>query len=85
MAVNSYVLIETEVGTAKQVAVALRALSRSQVEVKSVELVTGPFDVICVVSAADLEQLGNCVTDTVQTVPGVKRTTTCLTIQVSDS
>lgn len=85
MAVNSYVLIETEVGTAKQVAVALRALSRSQVEVKSVELVTGPFDVICVVGAADLEQLGNCVTDTIQTVPGVKRTTTCLTIQVSDS
>ncbi len=85
MAVNSYVLIEAEVGTAKQVAVALRALSRSQVEVKSVELVTGPFDVICVVGAADLEQLGNCVTDTIQTVPGVKRTTTCLTIQVSDS
>lgn len=85
MSVNSYVLIETEVGTAKQVAIALRELSRTQGDVKSVELVTGPFDVICLVGAADLEQLGNCITDSIQTVAGVKRTTTCLTIQVSET
>ncbi len=83
MAVNSYVLIETDVGTAKQVAIELRQRAQSGGSVKSVEMVTGPFDVICLVEAPDLEQLGNCITDSIQTVPGVKRTTTCLTIQVS--
>lgn len=85
MAVNSYVLIEANVGTAKQVAKSLQQLSSAQAAVKSVELVTGPFDVICLLEADDLEQLGNCITDMIQTVDGVKRTTTCLTIQVSDA
>ncbi len=84
MPVNSYVLIEANVGTAKLVAMELRQLSHAQAAIKSVELVTGPFDVICLVEAEDLEQLGNCITDSIQTVAGVKRTTTCLTIQVSD-
>jgi DNA-binding Lrp family transcriptional regulator len=82
MAVKSYILIETDVGTAKQVALSLGDVSHSDGEIRSVELVTGPFDVICLVEAENLEQLGNCITDTIQTVAGVKRTTTCLTIQV---
>ncbi len=82
MAVKSYILIETDVGTAKQVALALGAITHSEGEIQSVELVTGPFDVICLVEAENLEKLGSCITDSIQTVAGVKRTTTCLTIQV---
>ena len=82
MAVKSYILIETEVGTAKQVALSLGELTHSEGEIKTVELVTGPFDVICLVEAENLERLGSCITDSIQTVAGVKRTTTCLTIQV---
>ncbi len=82
MAVKSYILIETDVGTAKQVALSLADITHSDGEIKSVELVTGPFDVICLVEAENLERLGSCITDSIQTVAGVKRTTTCLTIQV---
>ncbi len=82
MSVKSYILIETDVGTAKRVALALGELTQSGGEVKTVELVTGPFDVICLVEADNLERLGSCITDSIQTVAGVKRTTTCLTIQV---
>lgn len=82
MAVKSYVLIEAEVGTAKQVALELGALSHHSAEITSVEMVTGPFDVICLVEAENLDKLGACITDAIQTVGGVKRTTTCLTIQV---
>lgn len=82
MAVKSYILIEAEVGTAKQVALALGDLTHNAGEIRSVEMVTGPFDVICLVEADNLEQLGSCITDSIQTVLGVKRTTTCLTIQV---
>ena len=99
MAVKSYVLVEADVGTAKQVATALRDLQTTakssprpdskaiatgdETGILSVELVTGPFDVICLVEAADLAELGTQITDGIQSVPGVKRTTTCLTIQVS--
>ena len=82
MAVKSYILIETEVGTAKQVALSLGGMMHGDGEIKSVELVTGPFDVICLVESETLERLGSCITDSIQTVTGVKRTTTCLTIQV---
>ena len=82
MAVKSYILIEADVGTAKRVALSLGELARGDGEVKTVEMVTGPFDVICLVEADNLEQLGACITDSIQTVAGVKRTTTCLTIQV---
>ena len=82
MAVKSYILIEADVGTAKQVALSLGEITRSEGEIKSVEMVTGPFDVICLVEADNLERLGSCITDSIQTVVGVKRTTTCLTIQV---
>ncbi len=82
MSVKSYILIETDVGTAKQVALSLADFTHSDGEIKSVELVTGPFDVICLVEAENLERLGSCITDSIQTVAGVKRTTTCLTIQV---
>ncbi len=82
MAVKSYILIETDVGTAKQVALSLGEITRSEGEIRTVELVTGPFDVICLVEAENLERLGSCITDSIQTVAGVKRTTTCLTIQV---
>ncbi len=82
MAVKSYILIETDVGTAKQVALSLAEITHSEGEIRSVELVTGPFDVICLVEAENLERLGSCITDSIQTVVGVKRTTTCLTIQV---
>ena len=82
MAVKSYILIETEVGTAKQVALALGEMTQGDGEITSVELVTGPFDVICLVEADNLEHLGSCITDSIQTVAGVKRTTTCLTIRV---
>lgn len=83
MAVKSYVLIEADVGTAKQVASGLRDLSSSSSNILSVEMVTGPFDVICLVEAEDLAELGSQITEAIQTVPGVKRTTTCLTIQVA--
>ncbi len=82
MAMKSYILIETEVGTAKTVAIALGEMAAAGEEIKSVELVTGPFDVICLIETDNLEQLGTCITDSIQTVAGVKRTTTCLTIQV---
>jgi DNA-binding Lrp family transcriptional regulator len=82
MAVKGYVLIETEVGTAKAVAEKLNDLREKDVRVTGVDTVTGPFDVIAMLQANDLNDLGSCITQTIQVVSGVKRTTTCLSVSL---
>ena len=82
MAVKSYVLIETEVGTAKSVAEHLKDIHYRDASVMQVDTVTGPFDVVAQIEAEDLNRLGGCITEAIQTITGVKRTTTCLTLML---
>ena len=48
-----------------------------------VDTVTGPYDVIVQLEADDLDRLGNAITDAVQKVTGVQRTTTCLAVKLA--
>jgi len=74
MAAKAFVFIETTVGRAKEVVIALR-----QVEgVKSVDPVTGPYDVIAVVEQDSLTDIGDLITGKIHPVPGISRTVTCL-------
>ena len=82
MAVRGYILIEAKVGKAKSVGEAVRALTHAQAKVVSVDTVTGPFDVIVQLEADDLDKLGNSITDGIQRVEGVQRTTTCLAVKL---
>lgn len=83
MAVRGYVLIETDVGKAKAVGAAISALSMENARVVSVDTVTGPYDVVVQLEASDLDTLGNAITDGIQTVTGVQRTTTCLAVRLT--
>jgi len=80
MAAKAYVLIETAVGKTKEVVTALQAQKLK--EVKSVDLVTGPYDIIAVVEHDDFNAIGNLVTEKIHPVPGIARTVTCLSIRV---
>lgn len=82
MSVRGYVLIEAEVGKAKAVGEAVQAVRHSDARVLAVDTVTGPFDVIVQLEADDLDRLGNCITDGIQRVDGVQRTTTCLAVKL---
>jgi DNA-binding Lrp family transcriptional regulator len=82
MAVRGYVLIETEVGKAKSVGEAAQRLDHAEAKVLSVDTVTGPYDVIVQLEADDLDRLGNCITDGLQRIEGVQRTTTCLAVKL---
>ncbi len=73
MAVNAYILIQTEVGRAAEVASTIAALSG----VTSAEDVTGPYDVIVRAEAESVDELGKLVVAKVQGVPGITRTLTC--------
>lgn len=81
MTVRAYVLIETAVGKTKQVLEALKALRLAGV--KSVDAVTGPYNVIAVVEGEDLNAVGNLVTQRVHATGGIVRTTTCLAVELS--
>ncbi len=79
MTARGFVLIETEVGKIKDVATALQ--NQKAKEIKSVDLVTGPYDIIAVVEHDDFNAIGSLVTDKIHPIPGVRRTVTCLSIR----
>ena len=76
MATRAYILIETAVGKSREVAGSLASLSG----VRTVDAVTGPYDIIAVVEATDLNAVGDLVTSHVHTINGIVRTVTCLSV-----
>ena len=74
MAAKAFILIETAVGKTKEVASSLKQLEGF----KSVDLVTGPYDVIAVIEGENLAELGDLVDSKIHTIPGVSRTVACL-------
>ena len=75
-ATKAYILIECSIGTTKDVVMGLKKLKG----IKSVETVTGPYDVIAVVEFETLNELGDLVTQNVQMAKGIKRTVTCFVV-----
>jgi DNA-binding Lrp family transcriptional regulator len=73
MTVAAYLLVQTEVGRAVDVAVAIRGIDG----ITSADDVTGPYDVIARAEAETLDELGRMVVSEVQRVAGITRTTTC--------
>ena len=78
MVVQAYILIQTDVGKAAEVAAAIA-------EVKGVTLaedVTGPYDVIVRAEADTVDELGRLVVARVQSVDGITRTLTCPVVHI---
>jgi DNA-binding Lrp family transcriptional regulator len=71
--VQAYILIQTEVGRAADVAREIAAIAG----VTQAEDVTGPYDVIVRAEASSVDALGKMVLAKVQSVPGITRTLTC--------
>ena len=71
--VTAYILIQTEVGKAMQVAKSIADIDG----VQSAEDVTGPYDVIVRAEATNVDDLGKLVVARVQSVEGITRTLTC--------
>ena len=76
MRAKAFILIETMVGRSREVCAALARLEG----VKSVDTVTGPYDVIALVEAKTLNDIGDIVTGKIHPIAGISRTVTCLAI-----
>jgi DNA-binding Lrp family transcriptional regulator len=77
MAAKAFVLIETAVGRNKEVATALEQLKG----VKSVDIVTGPYDIIAIIEGISLNDIGDLVTGKIHPIIGISRTVTCLALR----
>ncbi len=73
MTVKAYILIQTDVGHAASVAEQAASIDG----VVSAEDVTGPYDVVVVVEAASVDELGRMVVSHLQRIEGITRTVTC--------
>ncbi len=78
MVVQAYILIQTEVGRASEVAGKIAAISG----VTLAEDVTGPYDVIVRAEAHSVDELGRLVVAQVQGVAGITRTLTCPVVHI---
>ncbi|MEJ7630233.1 MAG: Lrp/AsnC ligand binding domain-containing protein [Nocardioidaceae bacterium] len=78
MVVQAYVLIQTEVGKAADVAKAIAEISG----VTQADDVTGPYDVIVRAEASNVDELGKLVVAKVQGIDGITRTLTCPVVHI---
>src|SRR5260221_13770028 len=76
--VQAYILVQTEVGKAADVATAIGQIAG----VTQADDVTGPYDVIVRAEAANVDDLGRLVVAQIQGVPGITRTLTCPIVQI---
>ena len=74
--VRSYILIEMGAGQSRSLVNRLKA----KTSVRDVARVTGPYDVIVILEGKDVDEISNFVTDSIHTLKGVVRTTTCVSI-----
>jgi len=76
--INAYVLIQVQVGRSAGVSEEIARIEH----VSSSDVVSGPYDVIAVAEAADIDDLGKLVVARIQAVDGVTRTLTCSVISL---
>jgi len=76
--VHAYVLIQTDVGKAAQVAQQVSAIDG----VVAAEGVTGPYDVIARAESPSMNDLGRMVVRDIQRIEGITRTITCPVVKI---
>ena len=77
MAVSAYILIRAEADKTKSAFETLTKLNG----VKMAHTVTGPFDIILLMEAKTLHELGDVILTKIRGVEGISRTMTCVTVE----
>jgi len=80
MAVKAYVLLRTAPGLTKAIFSSLKISPM----VQSVELITGPYDLIVAIEAATTSEILTTVMKEIRPAAGVRDTVTCLVVPGED-
>jgi DNA-binding Lrp family transcriptional regulator len=76
MVAKAFVLMEVQVGRTSGVVDKLRKLEG----IKSADPVTGPYDVIAIIEAESMNDIGDLLTTKVHPIAGISRIVTCLVL-----
>lgn len=80
MAVQAWLMVQTEVGRARAVCEALAAMKQPGIRIIQADTVTGPHDVIVRVEASSVDALSDATDEAVLQAGGVQHVLTCITI-----
>jgi len=75
---KAFVFIETAIGKLREVSEQVKNLPKNGVQTISCDAVTGIFDVVVILESDDLDKISRAITDGIQQIEWVQRTTTCL-------
>ena len=75
---KAYVLINVRTGDVKDVVNQLKKLDN----VLEVHMTFGPYDVVAAIAAEDINGLGTMIATSIQPIPGVQQTLTCIAVDV---
>ncbi len=74
---KAYVLINVRTGELKAV---LRQLKRAE-GTKEANMTFGPYDIVAIVEAKDINEVGRILAEVIQPIPGIIETLTCLAVE----
>jgi DNA-binding Lrp family transcriptional regulator len=75
---KAYVLIKIRAGDVKDVVRQLRKMDK----VVEANMTFGPYDAVAVTETTDISGLGNLIATSIQPIPGVEQTLTCLAVEI---
>lgn len=75
---KAYVLIKIKAGEVKDVVRKLRKLEN----IIEAHMTFGPYDSVCVITAQDVSSMGSLIATSIQPIPGIEQTLTCIAVDV---
>ncbi|MGQ9499284.1 MAG: Lrp/AsnC ligand binding domain-containing protein [Dissulfurimicrobium sp.] len=81
MSLKAYILINTQIGKTAEVA---RRLSEMP-EVKRLDIIMGPYDIIAEVETEDHDSLSYIVMHKMQTLDAIRHTMTCPVVKLNEA
>ena len=75
---KAYIMIKIRPGEVKEVVRRLRETAH----ILEASMTFGPYDAVAVIESPDLDGLGTIIASSIQPMPGVKQTLTCLAVEV---
>jgi len=72
----AYIMIKSSTGTESDIFAKLKRING----VKSIHIITGPYDLIAFVETDNLDMLGKMVISKIQNLKGINDTMTCMVI-----
>ncbi|HLE51181.1 MAG TPA: Lrp/AsnC ligand binding domain-containing protein [Anaerolineales bacterium] len=75
---RAYVLIKIRMGDISEVVRQMRRIE----SVKEANMTFGPYDVVAIIEAKDVNHLGRILAASIQPIPGIVETLTCLAVEV---